>query len=257
MILQLLCCVLLTAFLAENAIAFADGNIFNPSGGGCGCHSTNESVTTISTLTPSSRTVRPGGTIDFVMSVKSNTHPKAGFSAIIVLGNSTTAAGTWSVTAGTRVLQPAFISHSGSRPLSGTEATWSLRWQAPQQTGTYTVYAIGNAVTNALVGEWKYITPFTVTVEQSSSVEVEEERWCFVSSPISGATTISVPENFSGGAISVISPTGAIVRRFENIAPHTPWDADDTAGNQLASGMYIVILEHGRKRYSQPVLIMR
>jgi hypothetical protein len=257
MILRLLCCVLLTVLFTEIASAFPEGNIFNPSGGGCGCHNANESTTTISDLIPSAKTVRPGGTIDFVMSVKSNIHPKAGFSALIVLSNSTTAAGTWSATEGTRVLQPAFISHSGSKPLNGTEATWSLRWQAPQQTGTYTVYAIGNAVTNAVVGDWKYITPYTITVEQTSSVEVEEEHWHFLSTPISGATTISVPEYFSGGRLSVIAPTGTVVRRFENVSQHTPWDTNDEAGNQLANGMYIVVLDNGRKRYSQPVLIMR
>ena len=119
----------------------------NPSGRtgasktGCGdCHGRAADVTTTATLAASSTTVYPGDTVDVTLTIATSdaTHVEAGLD--VSASSGTLGAGS------NNKLSSREITHSASTAMTAGAVVFDFTWTAPSAEGTYTLFAVGNAV---------------------------------------------------------------------------------------------------------------
>ncbi|MBL7999452.1 MAG: hypothetical protein JNL32_12550 [Candidatus Kapabacteria bacterium] len=234
-----------------------NGQFFNKSGG-CGCHNENITTATTTTVTPSRTNVPPGGKIDFVLSVQNATRPKAGFGIVVSNEAFTAPVGKFTHGSDCHVISNQLV-HNEGKVISGTprEATWSFSWTAPATPGTYFVYAIGNAVTNAVSGDWRYITPLQINVGTSSAETDTGDEMLAYPNPVFSQLTVPVPESWSGGTLSIHSTEGSMLYREESIGNAVQWDTRTPDGEFVPSGVYYIVLERAQRRRILRVSVVR
>lgn len=154
---MLLC---LGTYITYQAHAYSSGitgTTQNDGGSGCSCHASNPSTATTVTISTSASTFYTGQTYDFTVTVNHSSQAAAGVN-VDTDGGSLTAGSGLSLSGGE-------LKHSSKK--SGLPATWSFQWTAPNTTGTYHIYATGNAVNdnNSNSGDfWNHASTYNITV---------------------------------------------------------------------------------------------
>ncbi|MBL7998249.1 MAG: T9SS type A sorting domain-containing protein [Candidatus Kapabacteria bacterium] len=249
--------IALLCITAQPLIANPNGQNFSVKGGGCSCHSNNESSTTTTLVQPSKTTVKPGEQIDFVLSVQNATRSRSGF-AFSVTDDAFVVVGTLTAGTGTRKLGTQ-LTHSSAKSFSGTPraASWTFSWTAPTTPGVYTVYSVGNAANSGSSGDWRYSTPIKITVEDVQSVEDIGELDALYPNPASSSLTVPIPENMAGGTLTIKSADGRTVNSFNDVEQSFVWNTRSFNGDAVPAGVYYFIVDAGNRRRTQRAVIIR
>jgi hypothetical protein len=109
---------------------------------GFGCHhATTASPSTSVRISTTAKSIEPGKQYDFRITVKNPTARQAGCD-ISSSGGALALSGTGSGL----LLSRKELTHNTPRSFTGDSAVWNFKWTAPAASGTYIIFAAGNAV---------------------------------------------------------------------------------------------------------------
>lgn len=262
-------------FLGALSIAHAlpNGIVFIPGGEGCACHAEKSSTNTLVELINPIKTVAPGKKMSFEIRLLHPQYTRAGI-AITIQDEQGRVAGSFQPIDGEGLkvyeFNPRQLVHEEPKAMQrvteGNEVRWRFEWIAPQQKGEYTMYAIGNAVSKTnkqSTGDWTYLTPFTIKVDNSVAVEEQTvsgaEETLLYPHPARDYLVIELPDKVNT-TVGIYNPQGELV--LSSIASGKfVWNTHSSeTGTSVASGMYLVVLSHDEKskgRRVYPVQIIR
>lgn len=170
--------VLLLAGLiySMNLFAYRSG-ITGQTSSGCTCHGTQNSNTTLTSISQSgSWTVQTGSTNTFTIRVANSGYSYAGTNiAVKTSQNGETNAGTLTPNTGSGLQSSnGELTHTSPKNYSGY-ASFDFTWTAPNTPGTYYLRAAGNAVNNnnqSTGDQWNFMTTQEITVVAPTQVVV-------------------------------------------------------------------------------------
>lgn len=250
-----LTCSFLVAALGYDAAANPNG-VVGLLTQGCGCHSPAPGSQTLVSATSASGSfsVQPGGTLEITVTVAHASRSAAGVNIGIKnmpTGPSLSNAGTLTASPGLR-RSSGELTHNTPKTMTNGSASFTFTWTAPNETGTYYLLAVGNAV-NGNGGEsgdtWAPLTPVSIVVGATSvAEETSISKAAAAPNPAHGRTvfeyTLDAP-TFVG--LEVVNALGQTVYA-QAPAPQNagtgaiPWNGMNSNGEKAAAGIYYAIV---------------
>jgi hypothetical protein len=271
-ILRLTCITLGVAALSSAAALLTPSKITANSTGvtgsynaGCSCHgpSANQGVT-VALSTPDGplpSAIEPGQTIELVLTTQGLASSQFfGFNLAVTGSNNQPAGTIEAITSGVR-RSGAQLTHSSRIPLTGNAGEMRFRWTAPQQTGSYSVRAVVNAVNGngSDNGDaWNFLTPVTINVEMPTSVRDMisfATKMSLAPMPASERTTVSFVSIVDAPArMEVIDINGRTVLS-DNVSVRVGENAFPLSLASIPQGHYTVVLSMNGERMNTPLVV--
>ena len=244
--------------------------------GPSGCHGGSKNTNTLVSVVglPANTDLQAvaGQALDLTISVKNPTAVATGINvAVRTELNGATNAGTFMTapTSGLR-MQGGELVHSSPKNLVTGEATFSVKWNAPTEPGTYYLHVIANAVNRNggpdLGDQWNWMEPVKIVVSNTSSVN---ERHDMVAQtldlrpiPAHGDVFMTIPEHDGSESftMAVVDAHGTVVYRRESTTMTERvihWDGRTAEGTHAAPGTYVVVLTSERRVLHGRAIIVR
>lgn len=244
--------------------------------GPSGCHGGSKNTNTVVSVVglPMSTDLQAvaGQALDFTISVKNPTAIAAGINVAVrtELNGATNAGAFMTVPSSGLRMQVGELVHSTPKNLVAGEATFSVKWNAPTEPGTYYLHVIANAVNRNggpdLGDQWNWMEPVKIVVSNTSSVN---ERHDMVAQaldlrpiPAHGDVFMTIPE-YDGSesfTMAIVDAHGTVVYRRESTTTTENvihWDGRTAEGTHAAPGTYVVVLTSERRVLHGRAIIVR
>ena len=244
--------------------------------GPSGCHGGSKNTNTVVSVTglPAGTDLQAvaGQALDFTISVKNPTAIAAGINVAVrtELNGATNAGAFMTVPSSGLRMQVGELVHSIPKNLVAGEATFSVKWNAPTEPGTYYLHVIANAVNRNggpdLGDQWNWMEPVKIVVSNTSSVN---ERHDMVAQaldlrpiPAHGDVFMTIPE-YDGSesfTMAIVDAHGTVVYRRESTTTTENvihWDGRTAEGTHAAPGTYVVVLTSERRVLHGRAIIVR
>jgi hypothetical protein len=274
-VVSLLCALIFSATitLASSGGITGRTNKGTFSSGCATCHGGTENMVTevrVLQAVDGKVSVKPGETVELSVIVAHPTNNRAGVNiAVKRTENGNLNVGTLAAVAGLRALAGSQeLTHSGPRQMSGGQATFTFRWTAPPDEGTYFLQAVGNAVNGNSTADdgdsWNYLTPVQLVVANPTSVDESSRTLAGHLAPIPAhdAVTMSAPAT-EGETFDVLVTTmdGSIVATDRitasaGVVAYT-WNGRTAAGLPVMPGAYAIALTNERRMVRGMAVITR
>jgi hypothetical protein len=257
--------ILLISFGYSNAKPNGITGLTSSTSKGCNCHSSSKNTDVVLSLTSStgSFTVEPNSTTTFTITINKTSAVVSGID-IAVKSSLTdeTNVGTLSAINGEGLkLSNGELVHSSPKKMSNGNVSFSFKWTAPSQEGTYYLRAIslaanGDGKENS-ADVWNWLTPQIINVQKSSSVsETGTDAVKIMPNPFKDNVFIDL-SSYSQHNISnleIIDQLGNEIKTFDKNSTQIIWDCHDNAGKGISKGFYYLVIEFKNSRKLIPLI---